>query len=48
MILQHVHTLLGELEGLIQGAGALRPRPVSRRRDDYEEDERFEAAHRSA
>jgi glycosyltransferase involved in cell wall biosynthesis len=48
MILQHVHTLLGELEGLIQGAGALRPRPVNRRRDDYEEDERFEAAHRSA
>jgi glycosyltransferase involved in cell wall biosynthesis len=49
LILQHVRSVLGELDELIQGAGALRPRPVSAREERQEADlRRFEAAGRSA
>lgn len=50
LILQHVHTLLKEVDALVHGAGALRPRPVSRHEGRYEDEDerRYEAAHRSA
>lgn len=49
LILQHVRSLLGELDELIQGSGALRPRPVSAREERQDADlRRFEAAGRSA
>lgn len=50
LILQHVRSLLEELDALIHGAGALGPRAVSSRKEEREEDEvrRFEAAGRSA
>lgn len=50
LILQHVRSLLEELDDLIHGAGALGPRALSARKEEREEDEvrRFEAAGRSA
>lgn len=49
LILQHVHTLLEEFDGLIHGTGALRPRPVNQLQERHPEDERrYEAAPRSA
>jgi trehalose synthase len=48
LILQCLRTLLEEIDGLIQGAGALRPRPVAGRGDELADDgaRRFEQAAR--